>query len=382
MKRPILLLFLGVALLLAATTFLFWRRAADSEASAARQAPAPSAGDSQLVPDPAPAPANATAPAMPSKTTSATAIASAFAALRDRAADPMALLAALRQQLLAADPRQAIAAIEEFLAAGNDAATGGEFAIGPGGTQLASSPSFRVMLLDVLGELSRKARSDAGARIGRAILTQKTSADEWAISMRNVAWHEPQAAPFLASKMREMLAWQPWREQPTGGMIEAFDVIVFTRDASFIPTLVDLQSDGTHEFQQAAAVALDRLAEAAPLSVLTYLNANPMLLAEAPLVRADYYAKADLAQPAQREALELHLGRPDISLEEKTKILKALATPASFVSDNLLTASAPPNDDTTRQATLSKTIGTWLAANRFPELGTELRQLQQRLGAR
>jgi len=115
---------------------------------------------------------------------------------------------------------------------------------------------------------------------------------------------------------------------------------------------------------------------------MNHLNSNPATLADLPLLRADYFAKADLSQPAQRQALEVHLGRPDVTLAEKTKLLQALATPASFVADNLLTAPIPPGDDAARQAVLNSAVTEWLKTNRFPELGPQLSVLQQRLGMR
>ena len=59
---------------------------------------------------------------------------------------------------------------------------------------------------------------DTGAKDGdefsRSLLTRKTSADEWAVALRNIAWSAPDDRPFLAGKMREMLGYQPWRQQP------------------------------------------------------------------------------------------------------------------------------------------------------------------------
>lgn len=284
----------------------------------------------------------------------------------------------LRRTLLAADPRQAIRAIEDFLAEGRDAATGGEFSLGEKGA-LASAPTLRVLLLDVLGQISRGTRSDAAAKVSRAILESKDSADEWALALRNVAWHEPGAKPYLAGKMREMLAHEPWRARPSAGMLEAFDVIVFAEDTALVPDLAAMQRTGSRELQYAAAIALDRLAEQGPLEVMTYLNTHPTELADRPLLRADYYAKADLAQIAQRAAVEIYLGRPDVTAEEKVKLLKGLATPATFVAETLLTEPPPPDDGTARLAALARATSDWLAAERFPDLRPHLQQLQQRL---
>ncbi len=286
-------------------------------------------------------------------------------------------LEALKRLLLATDPALATAAIRDFLATGRDARTGLDFALRPGG-ELAA-PTLRVLLMDVLGRITKRDGTDSAAKLARETLEKKDSADEWAIALRNVAWSEPAATAYLAAKAREMLTFAPWRAAPTSGMIEAFDVIVFTKDASFTADLASAQSDPNEQLRHAADVALDRLAAASPLDVMSYLNAHPTTLAERPMLRADYFAKADLAQPGQKTALEFYLGRPDIADAEKTKLLKALATPAAFVSDNLLTPPPPEPDDAAREHAILAATHEWLIGKRFPALETQLLQLQRRL---
>jgi hypothetical protein len=286
-------------------------------------------------------------------------------------------LAALRASLLAADPVEAIAAVRSFLRSGRDAATGQEFAVAAGGT-LSGAPSLRVLLLDVLGQIARTARSDAASQVAREILAEKSSADEWALALRNVAWTEPRARVFLADKVREMLGHEPWRTAPSGGMLEALDVVVFTKDASLIPDLAEARN-AARELSHAADIALDRLADAAPLDAITYLNTHPSLLNDRPFLRADYFAKADLSQPAQRAQIEIYLGRPDISDAEKTKLLKALLAPASFVGNTLVASPPAPDDGTTRRAGLTQATRDWLEQRRFPTLRGPLLEIEQRL---
>jgi hypothetical protein len=261
---------------------------------------------------------------------------------------------------------------------GRDAKTGQEFALGAGGA-LEGAPTLRVFLLDLLGSVARSIRSDEAATIARTILESKTSSAEWAISLRNVAWNDPNAVPFLSGKIREMLSYEPWVHSPDAGMLEAFDVAVFTRDPTLIPPLADALRSDRPPLQRAAAIALDRLAERAPLEVMTYLNANPGAMADRPFVRADYFAKADLAQPVQRQALEFYLGRPEVTNAEKAKLIEALATPASFVSETLLTTAASEPDETARNATIAAVASEWLAKNQFPELRPQIIELHQRM---
>ena len=77
---------------------------------------------------------------------------------------------------------------------------------------------------------------------------------------------------------------------------------------------------------------------------MTFLNANPEQVADRPFVRADYFAKANLAERAQRDAVEQYLQRGDVAAAEKAKFLRAIAAPGSFVSDSLLSTSAPRED--------------------------------------
>ena len=285
-------------------------------------------------------------------------------------------LAALRRELFA-NPAAGIAAIRRFLATGEDSATGQRFAVGAGGT-LEGSPTLRIFLLDVLGQLSHTAGGGAGAEVAREILAKKESPDEWAVALRNLAWDEPKSLPFIAEKMHEMLAYEPWTATPTSGLLEAFDVIVFSGDASFMPTLSNFAHGGNTALQRAATVALDRLAENSPLAVMNYLNANPTTIADLPFVRADYFAKANLGNSEQRKAVEVYLDRADVTDAEKVKFLHAIASPGSFVSDSLLTTSRPPDDAGARYAGIAAATAEWTRANRFPALGDHVRWLFQR----
>ncbi len=287
-------------------------------------------------------------------------------------------LAALRHMLLAADPHEAIAAIRAFLGTGQDARTGESFGIQKGGG-LAGAPTFRVLLLDLLGRIARDAGSDAADIFSRSLLTRKTSADEWAVALRNVAWRSPDDRAFLASKMREMLAYQPWSQRPGAGFLEAFDVIVFTRNATFAADLAALATSEDDGVKRAAAAAMDRLSEMAPLDVMNYLNGHPTEFADRPFLRADYYSKADLSQNQQRQAVEAYLLRPDVTAAEKDKLLSVFASPGTFVGDTLVTQPSAADDPPQRTAGLRAAVGDWLKDNRFPDLVGSLTQLQQRL---
>jgi hypothetical protein len=295
--------------------------------------------------------------------------------LQKRQVTPAQLLA-FRNALLEGDPATVIPAIIAFLATGKDVSTGLAFGLGEAGV-LEQAPTLRLLLLDVLGRLCRKAGSPEAARVSREILAGKKSSDEWAIALRNLAWHEPQSRAFLASKFSEMIRYDPWRTQPSSGFLEAFDVAVFSGQVTVMEPLHEALQDPLTDVQRAAAVALDRLAEAAPLEVMQKLNAQPQLFADHPFLRADWFAKADLRERAQRAAFETYLARPDVTMAEKDKALKALASPGQFISENLLTAPPSPGDDDKREAAVLSAANDWM--NKFPDLAKPLAILRERL---
>lgn len=292
-------------------------------------------------------------------------------------------LADFRQELLRQDPQKVIAALRAFLATGEDLPTGWAFELGEGGV-LDQPPTLRLFLLDLLGRISRESQTADAADASRNILGSATSpnADEWAIAMRNVAWIEHDAKPYLAGKFREMISVAPWRTEPSAGMLESFDVAVYTGDLGLTPLLEFVLQGGQAELEQAAGVALDRLAESQPLAVMQRLNANPRAFANRPFLRADWFAKANLGDPAQRAAYETYLDRADVSTDEKTKSLDSMVTPSQFISDNLLTSNPAPisaAEDDARADAIASVFADWQKRSRFPTLASSLNDAIERL---
>lgn len=267
-----------------------------------------------------------------------------------------------------------IAAILEFLKTGRDTVTGEAFIVGAGGV-LAEATTLRVFLMDRLGSLSREARSNAALDVARENLRQPDSADEWAISMRNVAWFDPDSREFLAGRVSAMLSHEPWRQNPSQGMQEAFDLIVHTGALSLVPELERIFFSADSPLGRAASVALDRLAATRPLELTTMLNQKPELFAAVPLQRADLFAHADLGDPAQRQQAETYLGRTDVSAAEREKFLSSLLQIGQFVSHNLTTPYTAPESPAAagaRLEVLSQTLTDWLKDDRFTGFQNEL----------
>jgi hypothetical protein len=271
----------------------------------------------------------------------------------------------------------AIAAILEFLRTGQDAVTGKGFFIADGGA-LTEATTLRVYLMDKLGQICREVGSEAALGVAREVLHTFGSADEWAVSMRNVAWLDPASREFLQDRVLAMLNHREWREQPSTGMLEAFDVIVHTGAMATVPELSRLVSAQNSPLTRASSVALDRLAGQSGLELTTLLNQQPELLSATPLLRADLFAHADLGVPAQREQLENYLLRPEVDAFERKKFFSALIQTGQFMSHNLITpdvSSETPEHAAARLDLLTQTVNGWLRDERFGTLTGELTAL-------
>jgi hypothetical protein len=222
-------------------------------------------------------------------------------ASRDRSAS----LAGLRTQLNALDSRAASLAVQQYLRSGTDAPTELEFRLAADGS-LKESPTLRLFLLDYLGWRDPV----AAATLAEEVLGVSTSPDEWAVSLRAYALGKPgpAASAFLQRKVGELLRNEQWRRTPSAGYLEAFDVVVYTRDLSLIPELAGLaRNTETRALTHAAYLTLDRLVQAAPAETLRQLQAQPDLLEGREATRADFFARADVRDPQQRQILESYL---------------------------------------------------------------------------
>lgn len=289
--------------------------------------------------------------------------------------DKASALKALRESLAKMDPAAGIAVVRQFLSNGRDAVTGERFKIGSGGI-LTSAPTLRTLLMDQLGSWSNQTHTADAAEVGRQVLDTKGSPDEWAVSLRNVAWNDPAGSKeLLAAKARDLITYQPWQQSPTAGYMEAFDSAAYSGDPTLLEVLAPLGKDPS-PVQQPALVAIDRLSAMAPGAVADYLNAHPDLLSDRPLMRADYMGKVDLSDAAQKAEAEAYLQRADVTLPEKTKFLERLGVPAGFISNNLLTPPSPPAMPLIeRRALVNQTAASWLQSGQYPTLQATLQTL-------
>jgi hypothetical protein len=295
------------------------------------------------------------------------------------AADQTMLLASLRQQLALLRNDRASQQIREFLDSGSNAVTGSEFTLEKNG-DLKTAPTLRLFLLDHLARIN----PSAAAEYSRSILNRMDSADEWALALRNIARQTsaPADFDFLEDKFRQMLQHDRWQKHPSAGFLEAFDLPVFLGRTNLVPDLARwMQQMENQAMAHAAYLALDRLVIAKPETTLLQLQTDPTLMQGREATRANYFARADVQDPRQRQILEGYLLSPNLSADEVTKFAGLYPNANFMISDNLLTrvqtsdgATLAQRDDAALQ-----TVNTWLADPRFARCRPQLAQIQKRL---
>lgn len=299
-----------------------------------------------------------------------------------RAADRqerMHALAVLRAELTGLSKSNALQAVLELLRSGGDAPTGLEFGIGGDGF-LASAPTLRVFLLDYLARID----SAAAAEYAREVLRSYGSADEWAVAFRSYALANDSLDDrrFLRERFAAMVTHEPWRQNPSTGFLEAFDVAVFVGGTDLFPLLGDAVRDvGSPAVARAAYLALDRLVLREPATALARWQRNPSLLAGREETRACYFARADVTQPEQREVVERYLLDPARSTVELNAFARLFPNANFMVSPNLL--SGPPaltHDELVRRDRAAlEVVEAWEADPRFAMLQPHLTRVADRL---
>lgn len=249
--------------------------------------------------------------------------------------------ARLKQALLAVPPDEAAAAILAFLRGGRDCPTGLEFQIGSGGN-LASSPTLRTLLLDLLFSISPA----AAAEISHEILRQPTSADEWALALRNLGRgaRTPESDAFLAAKTVELIRHPAWQADPSVGYLNAFDVLVHTEALATAPLLASFVGNRDRkDLAHAAFLTLDRLVQRRPREMLAFVAADAALQQGRPEMTAQQMARADLRDPAQRDIVGRWLRDPARRPTHLHAFAAVFPNHNQFVSHNLLSSDVGPS---------------------------------------
>jgi hypothetical protein len=292
--------------------------------------------------------------------------------------DTRQALSGLRAELLALPKDEAVRRIRGFLDGGKDATTGLSFGIAKDG-MLSEWPSFRTFLLDTLMAVDPA----AAAETGRVILEKPTSADEWALALRNVARGDSSADPqFLRAKTEELIRNPAWQADPSIGYLNAFDVLVHVQATASTPLLSGLiQMKDRKDLAHAGFLTLDRLVQGQPVEVLTRLSSDNALQQSRPEMVAQQFARADLRDPAQQALVKSWLLDPGRSAAELRAFAGVYPNNNQFVSNNLLTAQAASAGDdlAAHDREALKVVTAWASDPAFSTIQEHLRTMVSRL---
>jgi hypothetical protein len=288
-------------------------------------------------------------------------------------------LAQIRAELSSASSNQAAAVIRRFLDDKADATTSQGFRLGGDGL-LEEAPTFRVFLLDYLQRVDPAAAADCA----RSILSSTDSSDEWAVALRSLAKGDntPEGCELLSQKAGELLRNEAWQQHPSAGYLEAFDVAVFLGGTNLVPALSDLvRRQDNPAVAHAAYLALDRLVIKDTAQLLAALEAAPEVMQGREATRADYFARADVRDPQQRQVLESYLLNPQRSAAELAQFGGVFPNANYMISQNLLTPTPTPDHAalTGRDVASLQAVQEWLVDPRFANLQQPLQKVKQRL---
>jgi hypothetical protein len=303
----------------------------------------------------------------------------AVGAMRSSSTNAAAEFAELRAALASTARNECIQNIVRLLDSGEDARTGQGFRVGKDGV-LEEAPTLRVWLLDYLSRLDPA----LAAEYAKKVLTRMQSADEWAVALRCVAVVDVgvEGRSFLESKTAELLTNEEWQQKPSSGYLEAFDVAVHLGGTNLIPPLGNLvRKLDNQAVAHAAYLTLDRLTLSDPVGTLSLLANDPELMRGREETRANYFARADVRDPAQRRLLETYLLRPALDPTELARFSGVYPNANYMVSHNLLTKATTPDAGwlRSRDAEALKVAGEWLADSRFQQLKPQLERIRERL---
>ena len=266
-------------------------------------------------------------------------------------AQAVVLLRTLRDGIRQAPEEEAAAAIVAFLKTGDDGPTGLPFVVGPDG-MMEAIPSVRSALLDLLPSLDPLAALEAA----REIMDQRTSADEYALALRNMAWNDLDGdlKSELSARFMDLLK-SPWLDQPSAGFLEAFDIAVEVGGGPMFDRLIALAGEATVKsntaVSRAAFMSLDRMIVRDRALLTAAFSADAGWMEFAPLQRASLMSRLDLTEPAQREVFSRYLADTSHAAGELEYFAKVFPNENFLYGHRLVTANeATPTIDEVKAA--------------------------------
>ena len=285
----------------------------------------------------------------------------------------------LLNSLKSLPPDEAVAIIRQFLDGGMDKNTGLSFEIGNDG-MLGEWPTFRTFLLDALLAIDPA----AAAEISRGILSSPTTADEWALALRNVgrSGTDGESRELLRTKTEELINTPEWQANPSIGYLNAFDVLVHINATASTPLLSSLiQRKDRKDLAHAGFLTLDRLVQRSPADVLARIAADRALQQSRPEMAAQQVARADLRDPAQREIVRNWLLDPARTGTELGSFAGVYPNNNRFISKNLLSRDDSPSgsDLAAHDREVQEIIRAWEQDPAFDSVRNHLGTMTQRL---
>lgn len=293
--------------------------------------------------------------------------------------DSLGSLKDLQAKLAMMNPAEAVAWIRDFLKSGKDKKTGLTFEI-ESDHSMKQWPTFRTFLIDVL----QKIDPAAAAEVSREILSKPTTADEWALALRNIGLTDQTAETkaTLREKTEALINNPAWQANPSVGYLNAFDVLVHTKAVESTPLLSDLiQRKDRKDLVHAAFLTLDRLVQREPAEVLSRLASDKVLQQSRPEMTAQQFARADLRNPEQQAIVKTWMLDPARTGTELNSFAGIYPNNNHFVSNNLLTTEPTQSgaDLTTHDREALEILNTWAADPAFAPVKDHLAIMTTRL---
>ncbi len=271
-------------------------------------------------------------------------------------------------------------AIIALLETREDAPTGLDFVVGPEGV-MDESPTWRTALLDLLGQTD----PFQFVHYMRTLLASATSPDEYALALRNLGWANPggKLDGEIRGYFSAMLSRPAWRESPSTGYLEAFDLAVATGAVGEAVAALDpAQGKTESSVSRAAFVALDRIMLRNPDGVVSEFEKNPDFLSRSPYHRASILSRLDVRQPGQSALLARYFLRSDHAPGELEYFSELFPNGNRFASHRLVTSPEGKGSigdmNVLDRATVEVLRG-WLGAPEFNGRRGELEKVITRL---
>lgn len=311
-----------------------------------------------------------------SKTPNFSPLLSELAASKDPAS-ARELLNKLRQKLDKLSPEEAALFVENYFASGEDVKLPLPFEVEQSG-QLKTAPTLRTALLDHLAIIN----PEAAARLSREILSTPTTADEWALGLRNLARVETDSRDYLRKKTEQLIRNPEWQTKPSIGYLNAFDTLVHLQATETTPLLSELvQSKERRDLAHASFLTLDRLTLASTDEMLRLISQDQALQQARPEMAAQQIARADFRSESQQNTVREWLLAPERTPTQLDTFAKTFPNGNMAISNNLLTTSTPFSGADLRERDLHslEIIDTWLHLPEFDSIKNHLETTSQRL---